>query len=182
MLDGFALPIICAANSYSFMQWFACFKEIMHHPHLCEEEKYLWLWLATQSANNSSFSCSFTYEHISIAVKKTPRVVHRTLFRLRIMGFLLADIPIWYGEPTKEMVQANRHLRLQIPPQPLLAPDEKALILPKQQVKKELNLVSKRKVGFSRASVRKEIKPIGLGFAEGMLKKIMCFEFLRGKR
>ena len=139
MLDGFALPIICAANSYSFMQWFACLKEIMHHPHLCEEEKYLWLWLATQSANNSSFSCSFSYEHISIAVKKTPRVVHRTLFRLRIMGFLLADIPIWYGEPTKEMVQANRHLRLQIPPQPLLAPDEKALILPKQQVKKELN-------------------------------------------
>ncbi len=132
MLDGFALPIVCAAKPYSFMQWFACLKEIMHHPLLSEEEKYLWLWLATQSADNSSFACSYSYDQMSRALNKSTKIVHRTLFRLKIMGFLSADIPIWYGQPTTEMIRTIRLIKLHLSPKSIFKDGElNSQVLPK---------------------------------------------------
>ena len=122
MLDGLALPIICTANSQSLVQWFACLKQIVNHPQLNEEEKYLWLWLATQSTNNLSFNCSFNYEQLSQAMCKPPRRIHRFLTRLRTMGFLIADIPIYYGEPTIDMVKAVREIQLIMPPKSYFIP------------------------------------------------------------
>lgn len=121
MLDGLSLPFICAANSHSFVQWFACLKQIIHHPLLIEEEKYLWLWLATQSANN--LSCSFNYEQISQAMCKPSRKIHRMLTRLRTMGFLIADIPIHYGELTPPMVKTMRNFQLIVPPKNYFVPN-----------------------------------------------------------
>jgi hypothetical protein len=118
MHDSLALPFISAAKSHFHIQWFARLKEIMNHPLLQEEEKFLWLWLATQCANNASFSCSFSYEHISQAVCKSSRKIHRILFRLTLMGFLKSTnpIPMWYGEPTLVMVKEIRFLKLTLPP------------------------------------------------------------------
>src|SRR5262249_43341473 len=115
-------------------QCFAFLKEIIHHPLLDEEEKYLWIWLATQSANNTSFSCSYTYEHISQAVNKPLRKVHRILTRLRIMGFLIADLPIYYGEPTPQMAKKTYLLELTSPPKPIFQAEEMdGLVLPPRQ-------------------------------------------------
>lgn len=91
---------------------FVHLKVLINHPLLQEDEKLLWLWLATRSTNNPSLSCSINYEQISAAVNKPLKQVHRILFRLSIMGFLKGDIPIWYGVPTKEMSQQVRHLML----------------------------------------------------------------------
>lgn len=173
MLDGFALPIVCAASPYSFMQWFACLREIMHHPHLHEEEKYLWLWLATQSANNSSFCCSMSYEQIACSVNKPPKIIHRILFRLRIMGFLHADIPIWYGEPTLEMVKTVRSIKLLLPPKPLFLPDDKAVVLPRRNKNipsSHLNLVGKKHAHRKKPWV-KDV----LGFVVFVLKRLVKF-------
>jgi len=143
MLDGFALPIVCAARAYSFMQWFACLKEIMHHPLLSEEEKFLWLWLAIQSADNSSFACSYSYEQISQALNKSTKIIHRTLFRLKIMGFLSADIPIWYGQPTAEMVCTIRMLKLHLSPQSLFEGESANTgVLPKNRKSNEPVLIN----------------------------------------
>ena len=128
MLDGLATPFICAAKSDSFVQWFACLKKIVHHPLLNEEEKFLWLWLATQSTNNMSFYCSFSYEQISQAMNKSARSVHRNLTRLRTMGFLIANIPIYYGEPTPEMVKETRYIKLIAPPKGFFIPASSKLI------------------------------------------------------
>ncbi len=122
MLDAISLPSICAANPHSFTQWFACLKQIMLHPILNEEEKYLWLWLATCSTNNVSFKCSLSYEQIVQSTRKPSRKVHRLLTRLRTMGFLIADIPIYYGEPTDEMVQRIREFQLILPPKSFCTP------------------------------------------------------------
>lgn len=121
MLDNLAMPIICAAEPNSFTTWFASLKELFNHPYLDEEEKSLWLWLANQSANNLPFSCSYSYEQLSQAVNKTPRRIHRILMRLRVMGFLIADLPIYYGEPTREMVATVHHLKLITTPTPITA-------------------------------------------------------------
>ncbi len=111
----------------------------MNHPLLQEDEKFLWLWLATQSANN--IPCSFNYEQISSYVNKPPKVIHRILFRLRIMGFLQADIPIWYAEPTKEMVSEIRTIRIMIPPTRQIDPNQvKAVVLPLRKSRR-LNLL-----------------------------------------
>ena len=122
MLDGLSLPFICAANPRSFAQWFACLKQLMLHPLLNEEEKFLWLWLATQSTDNKSLNCSLSYEQISQLTNRSCKKVHRHLTRLRTMGFLIADIPIHYGELILEMTQQIRNIQLMIPPMSLRMP------------------------------------------------------------
>ncbi len=112
MLDALSLPVICAANLCYCAKWFVHLKSLMNHPILKEEEKLLWLWLATCSANNQSLTCSLSYEQISLAINKPVRVIHRCLQRLKVMGLLLGDIPIWYGVPTPQMVNEVRKLKL----------------------------------------------------------------------
>ncbi len=112
MLDGIPLPVICAANLCSCAKWFVHLKSLMNHPILKEDEKFLWLWLATCSANNQSLSCSLSYEQISMAINKPVRVIHRCLLRLKVMGLLIGDIPIWYGEPLPAMVGEVRKIKL----------------------------------------------------------------------
>lgn len=116
MLDDIALPIICATKPCPYAKWFVNLNEIFNHPFLQEDEKLMWLWLATQSANNNSFCCSFTYEQISQKVNKTPKKVHQILFRLKIMGLLHVNVPVWYGEPTLEMIHATRLFKILRPP------------------------------------------------------------------
>ncbi|MBN9288031.1 MAG: hypothetical protein J0H47_08900 [Gammaproteobacteria bacterium] len=66
------------------------------------------------------------------APNKSTKVVHRTLFRLKSMGFLSADIPIWYGRPTFEMVHAVRVLKLNLSPRALCKEaTAKVTVLPK---------------------------------------------------
>lgn len=145
MLDGLALPLVCAAKPDSFIQWFACLEEIINHPLLLEEEKFLWLWLATKSANNLSFSCSFNYEQISLAVHKPCRRVHRILTRLRVMGFLFADLPIYYGEPTLEMVQTVYQLKLKLAPIPQIGHDTVKKWVPPTIIQPTSVLLTKKK-------------------------------------
>ncbi|OJV96793.1 MAG: hypothetical protein BGO43_00795 [Gammaproteobacteria bacterium 39-13] len=48
------------------------------------------------------------------------------------MGFLSADIPIWYGRPTFEMVHAVRVLKLNLSPRALCKEaTAKVTVLPK---------------------------------------------------
>jgi hypothetical protein len=115
MLDGFSLPVTRATKHFCPLPCFVDLKKLFHHTLLREEEKILWLWLAIQSAGNDHQSCSFTYEQISRQVGQSLRLVHRSLFRLKIMGFLQAAIPIWYSEPTVEMGQELRCLKPILP-------------------------------------------------------------------
>ncbi|MBS0290433.1 MAG: hypothetical protein JSS07_10435 [Proteobacteria bacterium] len=114
-MQDVAFSFICQAKPCSFAKWFAFLRKIIEHSMLDEAEKFLGCWLATQCANNLSFTCSFNYEQISLAVHKPSRKVHRILTRLRTMGFLIADIPIYYGELSIEMVQTVRTFKLVFP-------------------------------------------------------------------
>jgi hypothetical protein len=102
----------------------------MSHPDLDPDEKFIWIWLVIQCANTTGNTTSLTYETLSHAVNKPPKTVHRSLLRLRIMGFLNGNIPIWYGEPTTEMMNEMRTLR----PIPLSCED----YLEQLTIKKEL--------------------------------------------
>lgn len=141
MLDGVALPLVFAAKPHSFAKWFACLSEIINHPLLHEEEKYLGLWLAIQSINNESFSCSFNYEQISQAVNKSSRKIHRILTRLRVMGFLIADLPIYYGEPTLKMVQTAHTLKLVLPPKQVFTTENTTVLSYIRSQKTSINLI-----------------------------------------
>lgn len=112
MLDSIALPVICAANLCPCATWFVHLKCLMNHPILKEDEKLLWLWLATCCTNNQYLRCSISIEQISQMISKPEKAVHRCLLRLKIMGLLMGDIPIWYGVPTAEMVKEVRHIKL----------------------------------------------------------------------
>lgn len=111
MLDVCTSAFVCPANRCAFTQWFENLKVVMSHPELSDDEKHLWIWLATHSANKTHHSCSCNYEQISQAVHKPFKALHRALFRLKITGLLNADLPIWYGEPTREMIKQIRVFR-----------------------------------------------------------------------
>lgn len=115
MLVRSPLPIICATNPCRCSDWFVHLKTLNNHPLIKEDEKLLWLWLATQSADNPTFSCSFNYEQIAQAMQWSVKIIHRLLFRLKIMGFLQLDIPIWYGNPTPKMTRQIRTITLRLP-------------------------------------------------------------------
>jgi hypothetical protein len=117
MLDRFALPCNCATDQSYFRQWFGFLKELIIHPHLEEEEKYLGIWLASQCANIVSYSCSFSYDQISQMINKPPRFIHHALLSLKIMGFLSVDsLCISYSAPTEEMRIKIHVLTLIFPP------------------------------------------------------------------
>ena len=98
-------------NRWLLGEWFEYIYVVMNHPELLPDEKYIWVWLVTQCANQVDNTASFTYEEISQAVNRPLKTVHRALHRLRIIGFLNGNIPIWYGEPKPEMVNETRILR-----------------------------------------------------------------------
>lgn len=147
MLDGVSMPVICAANQCS-CRWFVHLKSLMNHPILKEDEKFLWCWLATLNANNHQFSCSFTYEQLSIALNKPPKVIHRILFRLKTMGLLFGNIPIWYGVPSNEMIHQRRIVTLVMPSKiPMNIERLNGVVLPltKRRAPKTFNLLPKKK-------------------------------------
>ena len=143
MLDGFSPSLVCATNAGVCQNWFVILKELIDHPLLQDEEKCLWMWLATQCANTDHV-CSFNYEQIALQLNKSVRSVHRLLFRLKLMGFLQADIPIWYGTPTKSMsLKVYTFKLIQTPP--LIVDDVNHIILPfrKTLSSSNLNLLNK---------------------------------------
>ncbi len=147
MLDGLALPIICSANP-CLCGWFVHLKDIFNHPILKEDEKYLWCWFATFSANKHQSSCSFTYGELSSALNKSAKNIHRILFRLRVMGLLQGNIPIWYGVPTHEMIQQIRIIKLVMPSKiPIDKERLNGMVLPlsKRKAPKTFNLLPKMK-------------------------------------
>ena len=147
MLDRLALPIICAANP-CLCVWFVHLKDILNHPILKEDEKYMWCWLATFCANNHQTSCSFTYEELSTALNKSAKTIHRILFRLRVVGLLQGNIPIWYGVPSNEMIHQRRIIKLVMPSKiPVNKENLNGVVLPlmKRGAPKTFNLLPKKK-------------------------------------
>jgi len=128
MQDNCSFPFGCATTHSSIAEWCGYIKAVMSHPDLAQDQKYLWMWLVAHSADQSHHSCSFTYEQISRAVELSPKTVHCALFKLRIMGFLNGNIPVWYGHPTPEMNKEIRTLR------PILVSEE--AIVNQQIIKK----------------------------------------------
>lgn len=116
MLDSVVIPIICTTNLCQCAQWFVHIKTILHHALLKDEERLLLLWFASRSANNPHFVCFFNYEQLSIALNRSPKAIHRLLFRLRTLGFLQGDIPIWYAALPAQMIMEMREIKVLIPP------------------------------------------------------------------
>lgn len=100
----------CRAKRVPLSKWFRTLEAVMSHQYLHHDARYLWVWLATFSANKPHHQCLLSYEHISTAVGLSVRQVHRALLRLRITGFLQGEIPIWYNELTTEMITMDREL------------------------------------------------------------------------
>lgn len=115
MSDEFSLSTVCVPNRYFLCEWLAALREITQHPRLCEEGKFLWLWLVAQSVDCIPFYCSFSYEQLANAMKKTPQVIHHLLLELLAMGLLSANIPICFQDLTPEMIQTVRNMRLRMP-------------------------------------------------------------------
>ncbi len=137
------LHFICAAKPCSSFKWFAYLSDIINHTLLDDEEKFLGCWLATQCMNKASLRCSFNYVQISQTLRKSTRRIHRILTRLRTMGFFICDIPIYYGEPTFEMVQKIHTFKL-IFSRKFATETPTALVLPyrKNRAKINLNLIN----------------------------------------
>lgn len=176
MLNGLSLPIICATNLCACAQWFVHLEKIIHHPLLQADEKILWIWLATQCANNPSFSHSLSYEQIARAMNKPTRGIHRILFRLKIMGLLEGAIPIWYGEPTVEMVQEVRTIKLIMPPKAVFENECSGMVLPRRTAPvTQLNLLN----GYvSRKELKRAHWKDYLGFSIYLCKRL-CMKFKR---
>jgi len=176
MHDGLLLPQICATNFCASKQWFGYLKEIIHHPLLQEEEKILWMWLAIHCTNHSSFTCSFTYEQIACAVNKPARGIHRILFRLKIMGLLQGNIPIWYGKLTMPMMYEMRTIRLVLP---LKIVDKdflnETILPPRKQRQINLNLASRSPPVPRKAKDWHALMSISFNTATWMLKKVCRF-------
>ena len=110
MQDMWPVVPICRAKRIPLSKWFRTLEVVMSHRDLHHDARYLWVWLATTSANKPHHSCSLSYEQLSTALGISVRQVHRALLRLRITGFLRGDVPIWYNELTTEMIITKRNL------------------------------------------------------------------------
>ncbi len=114
--EEFNKPFICTASPCHFSFWYVRLKEIIDHPDLEIDHKFLWLWLATRSVSNFPIKCNFSYTQISKAINRPSKHVHRCLFRLVITGCLQALIPVWYGELTPLMEETHRTMTVISPP------------------------------------------------------------------
>lgn len=121
MLKANTTPSVCTTTENVLSLWFVYLKVIMNHPLFNEDEKSLWWWLATLSANDVNCDCTFSYQQLSQTLNMPCMHVHRALFRFRIMGFLKTKIPVWYGKLTPEM---ESEMRILIPTMPPIVFDE----------------------------------------------------------
>ncbi|MBS0290742.1 MAG: hypothetical protein JSS07_11995 [Proteobacteria bacterium] len=143
MQNKLASPIICAANRCACALKFVNLKALSHHPYLTDEEKALWIWLATTSTNDVPFSCSWNCEQISLMLNKSTRIILRNLFRLMLMGFLKCNtLPIKYGQLTREIETEVHHLKLLIPIRPIGPECNPGTIWPKRSKPLTINLLS----------------------------------------
>jgi len=176
MLNGLSLPVICATNLCTSKQWFVYLNEIVQHALLQDDEKLLWMWFAAYCINNDVSSCSFTYEQLSHFVNKPTRGIHRILFRLKIMGLLQGNIPIWYGKLTVPMVHEMRTIKLVLP----LKNSEKeflneTILPPRRQQPINLNLVSHSSSQPRKAKERHVLISASFNTATWMLRKACRF-------
>jgi hypothetical protein len=89
------------------------------------------------------------------------------------MGFLIADIPIYYGEPTPEMVQEIRILKLGLSPKPLFSKEnENVVVLPYKgnRPKITLNIINRSEPIEKNEEVKKKhLSFIPLSFVRKIL-------------
>lgn len=110
MLEEFSLPLVCPDRG-SFMGGSGPYLFVMlDHPDLGQDEKFIFLWLLIYCDNQCSESCTMSYDELSRRFDKAPKKIHWSLFRLKAIGFLRGDLPIWYGELTPEMIMVQRTL------------------------------------------------------------------------
>lgn len=97
-------PFFCTSNRcVCCQQRFENLSTLFDCSELTWNEKVLWMWAATHCAKNAATACTFSYEQISLAMNQSCKQVHRALTRLKVVGFLLSDSPIWYYELSKLM-------------------------------------------------------------------------------
>jgi len=119
MLSHSHLPKMCTAEP-AFAQDFACLKLLLKHPMLNFFEKTLWLWLASHCVQDD-LVCCFNLQQISLALNRSTREIHRALFRLRLMGYLVChEMPISYTKLSLEV--EFQMLRLQLRCMPYVIP------------------------------------------------------------
>lgn len=112
MVKTCARTLLCAVNKCFFLNLFTNLRILLDYSSLNHAEKCVLRWLATECAMNVSHACNVSYEELSLALNLPCKTIHRALFRLRIMGFLHACIPIWYWKLTPEMCHTKRELSL----------------------------------------------------------------------
>lgn len=83
---------------------------MLNHPDLGQDEKFIFLWLLLYCDSQCSESCTLSYGELSRRFDKAAKKIHWSLFRLKAIGFLKGDLPIWYGELTPEMITTKRTL------------------------------------------------------------------------
>ncbi|MBN9289430.1 MAG: hypothetical protein BGO43_10540 [Gammaproteobacteria bacterium 39-13] len=176
MLNGLSLPIICATNLCVSKQWFVYLNEIIQHAFLQDDEKLLWMWFAAFCINNNQSSCSFTYEQLSHLVNKPTRGIHRILFRLKIMGLLQGNIPIWYGKLSLPMLHEMRTIKLVLPLK--IAEKEflhETILPPRRQRQFNLNLASDGPPIPRKAKDRRVLMSTSFNTATWVLSKVCWF-------
>lgn len=98
-------PIFCTSNSCPCcLRRFDNLCALIDCSELTFIEKSLWMWIATQCAKISSETYQCSYEQLSLAMNLTCKQIHCALTRLKVIGFLIGDSPIWYYELTQSML------------------------------------------------------------------------------
>ena len=103
------------------MHLFENLSTLLEHPELTQDEKLLWIWLATDSARKISIACYYSYKQLSLVMNLSCKQVHRALFRLGLFGFLRASLPVCYGELPLPMCTEVRALTPAAPSKYFLA-------------------------------------------------------------
>lgn len=90
-------------------------QSIFHHDEINEYEKQLWIWLVIHSVPSQDNSCCFSYQQLADVMQRGVDSIHRGLLRLRLMGFLLSELPFLHGVVTNESAQVRRMLTPTLP-------------------------------------------------------------------
>lgn len=110
MLDECPLTLICPAKRSFLGECVPYLLVMIQHPDLSQDDKFLYLWLVIRCSRQSNHTCAITYAELSRLLDKAPKKIHMSLLRLKVIGFLNGDIPIWYGDLTPEMMTKERKL------------------------------------------------------------------------
>ena len=82
---------------------------------ISDPEKLLWLWLVSHCVFSETHSCVFTYQQLADVMRIKPEMIHRALIRLRMMGFLLSELPLLHGIVTPHSAAQKRLLTPTLP-------------------------------------------------------------------